>query len=74
MAPRRTRRPRPAPPPPPAPATGLYEVIGPQRVLGRRRGELVELTEGHARRLVRAGHVKPHEPQDITAARPEDEE
>jgi len=49
-------------------------VIGPQRVLGRRRGELVELTEGHARRLVRAGHVKPHEPQDITAARPEDEE
>ncbi|WP_157995873.1 hypothetical protein [Thermomonospora amylolytica] len=38
-----------------------YVVIGPQAVLGKRRGEVVELEAAHARRLVAAGHVRPED-------------
>ena len=35
------------------------KVIGPQRVLERRRGEVVYLDEAQAARLIAAGHVEP---------------
>ncbi|MEV2277707.1 hypothetical protein AB0I72_19185 [Nocardiopsis sp. NPDC049922] len=59
MPPRPRRRPRPAPPPPPPLRYGTYTVIGPHAVLGKRRGEQVELEVQHAARLRAAGHVEP---------------
>lgn len=34
-------------------------VTGPQRVLEKRRGEIVYLDDEHAERLIAAGHVEP---------------
>ncbi|TQN30614.1 hypothetical protein FHX37_0496 [Haloactinospora alba] len=62
MAPPRRRRPE-APAPEPA-RYGTYVVVGPHPVLGKKRGEQVELEESHAARLMRAGHVEPAPPPD----------
>lgn len=60
MPPRRgAKRARPEPAPQPKPRVGRYVVVGPQRVLGHAEGDVVELEQAHAARLVRAGHVRP---------------
>lgn len=58
------RRRRPEPPAPEPERYGTYTVVGPHPVLGKKRGEQVELEERHAGRLMRAGHVEPAPPPD----------
>lgn len=67
MPPRRSpRRARVPEPPPLPPRVGRYVVAGKQRVLGKATGEVVELSEEHARRLLHAGHVRPEPPPEET--------